>query len=155
MPSEVFVQNHLSYAATDLQDFPRICLRLVEGGPDDTPEVRGEDRTIPYLDGQVYGNRRNHRLPIVIRGWVAGQGSTEVLQRADTAQARQELRVLFDPTGGPQTLHVETEDGVEWEIEAYPEGIVWQAPDQGVPTHRTVSIRLAAIDAAFWTPSGS
>lgn len=155
MPSEVFVQNHLSYAGTDLQDFPRICLQLVEGGPDDTPEVRGDDRLIPYLSGQVYGNRRYHRLPIVIRGWVAGQGVSEVLQRADTAQARQELRVLFDPTGGPATLHVETEDGVEWEIEAYPEGIIWQPVDEGIPTMRKVSVRLMAVDSAFWAATGS
>lgn len=149
------VQAHLSYAGTDLQDFPRIFLRLVEGGPDDTPDVRGGDRTMPYYTGQIYGPRREHRLPIVLRGWVAGQGATEVAQRADTAQARQQLRLLFDPTGGPETLHVETEDGVEWEIAAYPEVIVWEAPDEGIPTHRGVSVRLVAVDPPHWTATGS
>lgn len=155
MPSQVAVQNHLSYAGTDLQDFPRIFLQISEGGPDDTPEVRGQDRTIPYRDGQIYSPRRENRLAITLRGWVAGQGATETLQRADTADARQQLRSLFDPTAGEQTLHVETEDGVEWEIEAYPEVIVWQAPDEGIPTHRTVQVRLIAINPPHWSPTGS
>ncbi len=155
MPSDIAVQGHLSYAGTDLQDYPRIFLQLTEGGPDDTPEVRGSDRTMPYREGQLYGPRRENRLGIMLKGWVAGQGIGETAQRADTAQARQALRVLFDPTAGPATLHVETEDGVEWEIEAFPEVIVWQAPDEGIPSHRGVSVRLTAIDPPHWTPTGS
>lgn len=149
------VQGHLSYSGTDLQDYPRLFLRIIEGGPDDTPEVRGSDRTMPYRDGQLYGPRRENRLAIVLSGWIMGQGDTEVEQRADTAQARQEMRVLFDPTAGPATLHVETEDGVEWEIEAIPEAIIWQAMDQGIPTHRTLDVRLFAIDPPRWTGTGS
>ena len=155
MPSTIPVQGHLSYAGTDLQDYPRILLQIAEGGPDDTPETRGEDRTTPYYTGQVYGPRREHRLAIMLRGFVCGQGSTETAQRADTAQARAQLRALFDPTGGEATLNVETEDGVEWEIQAYPEVIVWQPPDEGIPTYRTVSVRLIAIDPPHWSGTGS
>lgn len=155
MPSTIPVQDHLSYSGTDLQDYPRIFLQLASGGPDDTPDVRGTDSRTPYREGQTYGPRREDRLVIMLEGWVAGRGATEMLQRADTARARQELHDLFDPIGGPDTLHVETEDGVEWEIEAYPEVIVWQAPNQGIPTHRTVSVRLIAIDPPHWEATGS
>lgn len=155
MPSTIPVQDHLSYSGTDLQDYPRIFLQIVSGGPDDTPEVRGTDSRTPYLEGQTYGPRREDKLAIMLEGWVAGQGVGETAQRADTAQARHELRSLFSPTAGPDTLHIETEDGVEWEIEAYPEVIVWQAANEGIPTHREVSIRLIAIDPPHWTGTAS
>lgn len=156
MPSTIAVLIGLNYKTTDLQDvgesgFPRVFLQLVEGGPDDTPDVRGDDRTMPYRDGQLYGNRREDRLPIMLKGWVAGEGDDEAEQREDTAAARQEMRVLFDRTSGPGTLLVTTEDGVEWEIEAYPDGLVWENPDEGIPTHRGVSIRLMAVDPPHWT----
>lgn len=160
MPSDVAVQGHLSFTPAggslkELQDFPRIFLQIVSGGPDDTPEVRGQDSRTPYRDGQTYGPRREDRLPIMLEGWVAGQGSSEILQRADTATARHELRTTFDPTLGPGVLHLETEDGAEWEIDAYPEVVVWQAANQGIPTHREVSVRLIAIDPPHWTTTGS
>lgn len=156
MPSTIPVQNHLSYKGTDLQTANlRIFLQIVSGGPDDTPEVRGQDSRTPYRDGQTYGPRREDRLPIMLEGWVAGVGSTETVQRADTADARQQLRALFDPTGGEGALHIETEDGVEWSIAAYPEAIVWQAQNEGIPTHREVSVRLIAIDPPHWTATGS
>lgn len=151
----VAVQEHLSYEGTNLQSGTRIFLQLSEGGPDDTPETRGENRTIPYRSGQVYAPRREHRLTILLKGWVAGSGSTEVAQRADTADARQTLRALFDPTAGPGTLHVESEDGVEWTIEAYPEVIVWEPMDEGIPTFRHVQVRLIACDPPHWSPTGS
>jgi hypothetical protein len=154
MPSDVAVLNGLTYSAVDLQDFPRVYLEIVEGAPDFTPEVRGEDRTVPYRSGQVYSPRRYHRLPILLQGWVAGEGMDEAAQRADTAAARQELRTLFDPTAGLDALSVTTEDGTVWTIEAYPESVVWEARPV-VPTHWPVMVRLVAIgDAttgAFWT----
>jgi hypothetical protein len=157
MPSDVAVLTGLTYAATDLQDFPRVFFEIVEGGPDFTPEVRGEDRTVPYRSGQVYAPRRNHRLPILLQGWVAGEGEDEAAQRADTATARQEMRVLFDPTAGLATLTVTTEDGTDWSIEAYPESLVWEARPQ-VPTHWPGMVRLIAIgDPAtgdFWVATG-
>lgn len=155
MTELIAVQWHLSYKGTNLQDFPRIWLRIIEGGPDDIPDVRGRDVVIPGRTGQIYGSRKEHRLGIMLRGWVAGAGPTEVLQRRDTALARQALHDLFDPTGGEGTLHVETEDGVEWEIEAFPEALIWQANDEGIPTHRTVSVRLTAVDPPYWTTTGS
>ncbi len=159
MPTDelLAVQGRLSYGGTDLQDWPRIFLRLVEGGPDDTPDVRGEDRTMPYRDGQLYGNRRENVLVIRLKGWVAGEGDDELEQRADTALVRRELRALFAPDAGPATLHVEMEDGIDYEIEAFPDsaGILWQAPDEGVPTFRELSVKLIAIDPPHWTPTGS
>src|SRR4029077_20582411 len=93
MTSAIPVQDHLSFkkagagSFTDLQNLPTgIFLEIVSGGPDDTPEVRGTDSRTPYLAGQTYGPRREDRLVIMLEGWVAGAGATEVLQRAATAQ---------------------------------------------------------------------
>lgn len=156
MPTAIGPYVNLTYKATDLHDFPRIYFQIVEGGPDSSPEVRGEDRIIPYRRGQVYGNRRAHRLPIMLRGWVSGEGATESEQRADTAAARQELATLFDVEGGAGTLSVETEDGTTWEVEAFPEVFL---PDSEatvpVPTHWGVTVRLMAIDVPNWTAAGS
>lgn len=156
MPTNVGIYTNLTYKGTDLHDFPRIFLRLIEGGPDTSPETRGDDRTIPYLRGQVYGNRRAHRLPIMLRGWVSGEGADEQAQRADTAAARQELAALFDVEGGVGALSVTTEDGTVWSIQAYPEVFL---PDTEtavpVPTHWGITVRLMAIDPPNWTAAGS
>ena len=158
MPSTVAVLRDLTYDAVDLQDFPRVYWEIVEGGPDWTPETRGEDRTVPYRSGQVYTPRRYNRLPILLQGWVAGEGADEAAQRADTATARQEMRVLFDPIAGLQTLSVTTEDGTVWTIDAYAESLVWEARPR-VPTHWPGMARLIAIGSAsggaFWTAAGS
>jgi hypothetical protein len=154
MPSTVATLRNLEYEGTDLQDFPRIFLEIIEGMPDTPPEVRGDDRTVPYRSGQVYSPRRYHRLPILLKGWVAGEGVDEAAQRSDTATARAELRTLFDTTAGLGTLTVTTEDGTDWTIEAYPESVVWEA-DPPVPTHWPVMVRLIAIGdpstGDFWT----
>lgn len=155
MPTTAAVLTGLTYKSTDLQDFPRIFLQLVEGGPDDTPETRGENSTTPYRRGQTYGPRRADRLPIMLKGWVAGDGVDEDAQRADTAAARQELKALFDVEGGEGVLAATTEDGTDWTINAYPEVIVWQAGDEGIPTHRGVSVRLIACDPPEWEAGGS
>jgi hypothetical protein len=158
MPVTFVPLTNLEYETVDLQDHPRIFLQIVEGGPDTPPEVRGEDRTVPYRSGKVYSPRRYDRLPILLKGWVAGQGSDEDTRKADTATARAELRTLFDTTAGLGTLNVTTEDGTDWTIEAYPESVVWEAEPQ-VPTFWPVMVRLIAIgDAstgAFWTAAGS
>jgi hypothetical protein len=138
----------------DLQDFPRIFLQLVEGGPDSSPETRGQDRTMPYRRGQLYGNRRANRLPIRLEGWVAGEGDDETEHRSDTATARQELATLFDVEAGEGTLTATTEDGTTWEANAYVEVFL---PDSMpvVPTHWGVQVRLIAIDPPNWTAVGS
>lgn len=150
----IAVWSALTYKGTTLQDWPRIHLEIVEGGPDTSPETRGEDRTIPYLRGQVYGNRRATRLPIQLRGWVAGEGADEAAQRADTAAARQELYALFDVEGGDGELSVTTEDGTVWTIDAYPEVILPDSRPQ-VPTHWGIQIRLVAVTVPNWTAAGS
>jgi hypothetical protein len=154
MPTTFVPLTNLEYETVDLQDYPRVFLQLIEGGPDWTPEVRGEDRIVPYRSGRVYAPRRNDRLPILLKGWVAGSGANEATRKSDTAAARAALRTLFDPTAGLGTLTVTTEDGTDWTIEAYPESVVWEA-EPAVPTFWPVMVRLVAIgDAttgAFWT----
>jgi hypothetical protein len=154
MPSTVAVLSGLTYKGTDLQDFPRVFLQITEGGPETSPETRGTNSTTPYRDGQRYGPRRADRLAITLTGWVAGEGDDEAEQRADTAAARRELFALFDVTAGEGDLVVNTEDGTEWTIAAYPEVFLpeWMPP---VPTHQGISVRLVAIDPPEWEATGS
>ena len=154
MPSTIAVLTGLTYKGTDLQDFPRIFLQIVEGGPETSPETRGSNSTTPYRDGQTYGPRRADRLPIMLRGWVSGQGATEALARADTAVARRALFTLFDVTAGVGELAVTTEDGTQWTISAYPE-VFLPEMEPTIPGHQGISVRLVAIDPPEWTAVGS
>lgn len=154
MTSSVAVITALTYKGTDLQDFPRIFLQLSEGGPDASPEIRGQDRVMPYRRGQLYGPRRADRLVIGLTGWVAGEGATEALQRSDTATARQELFQLFDTEGGEGTLALTTEDGTTWEANCYPEVFLPEYLPP-IPTFCGISVRLIAIDPPNWTAGGS
>lgn len=159
MPTTIAVITGLTYGGVDLQDLSaghlRIYFELASGGPDWAPEVRGDDRTIPYRDGQIYSPKRPHRLPILLSGFVSGEGATEALQRADTATARQEMYTLFLPWGGVKTLTCTTEDGTSWSISAYPEsGPIWDL-EPIVPTKWGCSTRLIAIDPPYWTAAGS
>lgn len=152
MPSTVAVISGLTYGGTDLQDFPRIFLQITEGKPGTSPETRGNDRTIPYRRGQPYQPRRANKLAIGLTGWVAGAGTTEADQRADTATARAELATLFDVEGGVQDLVCVTEDGTTWTASCYPEVFLPEAMPE-VPTHETVSVRLIAVDPPNWVAS--
>jgi hypothetical protein len=154
MPSAVAVITGLTANGTDLQDFPRIFLQITEGGPGSSPEVRGDNRTIPYRRGQLYAPKRANRLPIGLTGWVSGVGTTEAAARADTAAARAALATLFDVEAGEVTLVCVTEDGTTWTAIAYTEVFLpeWQPV---VPIHVGISVRLIAIDPPEWTPSGS
>lgn len=158
MPSTIAVISGLTFGAVDLQDLTaghlRIFFQLVSGGPDWTPETRGDSRVIPYRDGRLYSPRRPDRLPIMLDGWVAGEGATEALQRADTATARQEMYALFKSWDPPKVLTCTTEDGTAWTINAYAEALVWDA-NPAVPTHWGASVRLIAEDPPYWTAAGS
>jgi hypothetical protein len=143
-----------SMTSVDLQDFPRVFLQVVEGPPGASPETRGQDRTMPYRRGQLYGNRRANRLAIRLEGWVAGEGDDEAEQRADTAIARQELAAVFDVEAGEGTLTATTEDGTTWEATAYVEVFLPDAMPVA-PTHWGVQVRLIAIDPPNWVATGS
>lgn len=150
MPSTVAVLTNLTYAATDLQNFPRIFLEIIEGGPDELADLSGRDDPLLGTDGMWFRPRRRRRLPILLEGWVAGAGANEAAQRSDTADARQELLALFDPTAARGVLSVDTEDGTTWTIPAQPEMVV---PDRRpvVPARWGYSIRLVAVDPPYWT----
>ncbi|HEY6568549.1 MAG TPA: hypothetical protein VI341_13620 [Actinomycetota bacterium] len=154
MPSTIALITGLVYGGVDLQDLSaghlRIFFEIRAGRPFDTPEVRGDDRTVPYREGQYYGPKRFDRLPILLVGFVAGEGSDEASQRSDTAAARWEMRTLFDPTAGEQVMTCTTEDGTDWTINPYPEALIWDEVPPAT-THWGASVRLMAIDPPYWT----
>jgi hypothetical protein len=154
MTSTVAPLTNLTYKGTDLQDFPRIFLQISEGGPGASPEVRGDNRHVPYRRGQIYAPKRADRLAVSLTGFIAGEGTTENDQRSDTASARASLALLFDVEDGVGTLSVDTEDGTTWTCEAYPE-VYLPEYQPAIPSFVNVSVRLVAIDPPEWTPGGS
>jgi hypothetical protein len=158
MPSDIAVLRNLTYqkagagSPTDLQNWPRIFLECIEGGPDWLAEYRGRDGVTPYRDGQRAGVWRPNRLGIMLSGAVQGTGADEDAQRSDTAQARQELFDLFEGRL-PGGLSLDTEDGVTWAIDARVETVLWGPPP--APTYQPIVVRLIAIDPPYWTASGS
>lgn len=154
MPSNVAVVRDLEYDATDLQDFPRIFLEIHEGGPWWTPETRGDDSTVPRRTGQIERARKAHRLPILLKGRVQGEGDTEDEQRADTFAALLELVALFDPVLPARTLSCTLPTGQTATISARAEVFVPEANPR-IPTTLEVQARLIAIDPPEWELGGS
>lgn len=154
MPSVLALVTGLEYDGTDLQDFPRIFLELVSGGPWQTPDVRGGDSVVPGRDGQIERARRPDRLNILLKGVMYGEGTTREDQEADLVAAKLELAALFDPTLTARTLSCTLPGGQTATIEARAEIIVWpEVPE--APTMTSVSVRLYAIDPPEWEVGGS
>lgn len=142
----------LTYRALDLQEQPfGIFLEIVQG-MNDVAEVRGVDVTVPALEGQIEASRVKHIRNIELRGYVAGQGSTNADQVADFRSMVSTLQALFDPTV-MGTLEATLEDGSTATIEARTigDGLLWT---QIVPACARLSVRMESIDPE-WVVSGS
>ena len=129
---------------TDVSGEPRFIIRLIRG-LDESPEVRGKDTVIPGTAGRTARNRVWDRRVIELSGWVMGTGATEEAELADTREALETLRALFDPTNAPASLVIELEDGGSATITARP--INMAVGDDDVPMRRQVSIELEAVGA--------
>ena len=145
-----------SYRGTTLYQFsgsqPRILLRCTFG-LDNSASVRGKDSLIPSRDGLVVRNRVTHTRRIVLEGLAMGVGVNHDAQRADFRSIVELLRTLFDPTLDPGTLVVILEDGNTATIDArtMPEEPEW-GPDT-MPTARTLSVELEAVDDDWTLPA--
>ena len=134
---------------TDVDGDPRLTARLVRG-LDTSPAVRGKDTVIPVASGQVPRDRVRDSRIIEIEVTVMGTGATEAEQLEDTRDALNALGALFAPTGQPATLVVEVEDGTLRSISARPINTLHD--DGEVPTRRTLSIELLAVEDDWVTP---
>lgn len=141
----------LTYDGTDIQAADlSIHLEIVEG-LHDSPEVRGEDVVVPYLDGRVARPRRFDRRRPVLRGWVQGVGDTLALARSDFRTSMKTLNVLFDNTREPAILRAVLEDGDIARIYARPLNIL---VSEVIPSLvAEVSIELEAV--SDWEGLGS
>jgi hypothetical protein len=155
MPSDIAVVRSLTYEITsggatkDLQAWPRIFLQIHDGAPWFSPEARGDDSTVPSRIGQIARARKAHRLSILLKGPVSGQGADEDEQRADTADALLELVDLFDSTKPPRELSCLLPNGSTATITARAEIFLPEAYPE-VPTSVEVQVRLMAIDPPTW-----
>lgn len=82
-----------------------VWFEFLEGGPSDSIyHVRGDDTVIPAKPGQLVRNRVPDVLPIVLVGWVEGQGATHTAKREDYVDLMAELLAVFDPALDPMVL---------------------------------------------------
>ena len=104
----------LTYDAEDVQSTDGIFLEIVSGLYDGI-DVRGDDVTVPYADGQVSRPRRRHNRKIGLKGYVRGGDplATTVIERQmDYSTKRRFFDTLFDPARLPATLIVLMPDGL-------------------------------------------
>jgi hypothetical protein len=111
----------LTVDGTDVQQDPiGIFLELVHG-LNEGPSVRGEDDTVPSLEGRTPLNRVGDTWRLEVRGWIAGVGPTGALQRASYRTLASQVRTMFDPRRQPISVAVVLEDGSVASIMARPQ----------------------------------
>lgn len=79
---------------------------VVRGGLDDVPTVRGKNVTIPGKPGQTWMPKVEDSLPIILHGYVEGQGSSLGEQRQDYLDLMARIKAVFDPTAEPFEVDV-------------------------------------------------
>lgn len=141
----------LTYDGDDIQlstDDQLELLLQITMGLNEPGDVRGQDVTVPYRDGQVVRPRRFHELPIALTGHARGIGATQDLRRAAYRQLMRYLRALFDPARMPADLVAELEDGSTATIAARPKpGMVVNEIIQS--EYAELSIPMVAVED--WT----
>jgi hypothetical protein len=144
----------LDVDGTDLQQDPiGIFLQIIAGGPYETSLVRGEDITVPSLEGQVPLSRVGHERKIVLRGYVAGTGTDEQDQRIDFEELALSLVELFDPRT-IVTMTAELPSGAVATITCRPQApMLW---DEVVPSMSRLQVEFLSTDPDWViTPAGS
>lgn len=141
----------LTYDGDDIQESDLGIHLEIIAGLDDSPDIRGVDVTVPYLDGKVVQPRRFDHRRILLEGIVQGVSNDASSARADYRANRRALSVLFDNTRLPATLRAVLEDGDITRIEARPLSIIVV---EVVPGYvGTVSVELEAVSE--WEGLGS
>ena len=107
-----------TYDGTDVQTSDLGIHLEVIVGLDDSPDVRGQDVTVPYLDGRVVQPRRFDHRRILLEGHVQGVGDSSTAAMASYRNYRRAVAELFDNTALPATLRVVLENGDIARIEA-------------------------------------
>jgi hypothetical protein len=151
MASGAFSMTELTFKSASLMRSNMTVLLRIVRGLGEVMSVRGEDTIIPNARGRTPRNRMRDRLAIELRGMVMGTGSDEAAQRASFVDLRQELRELFNPDDPPGQLVVTLEDGTTQSIDARAVNLLWG--DDDIPTYRTLSVELEAVED--WSTAGS
>lgn len=78
---------------------------IARGWLDEPAEVRGEDTTVPGLEGQIVRDRKRHKRTIELRGQIRGTGASEQMAAAAHLALAVELEpIFFDLTAAPWAL---------------------------------------------------
>lgn len=139
----------LVYDGHDLQVWPDLMIdELVTGGPGELAEVRGDDWTVPSLEGRQEGVWVYDYRPITLRGQISGSGSTEAARRSAAWTNRLTFASWFDPRVSAE-LQATLPNGQVWTIDARPiPPILWTEAD---PTlFKPVTVELASL-SPNWT----
>ena len=141
----------LTYEGTDLRRSDLSVHLDVVSGLNDGLTVRGEDTTIPGMDGRVARNRKKDTRTVLLAGFLQGIGSGEDGRLAAYQNLRDEMEALFDLTL-VGTLVGQAADGTWREIDARPELIVWDpAPVNGVGT---ISVTFISVEPDWQITGG-
>lgn len=82
-----------------------VWFEFVDGGPSDAVfTVEGMDHVIVGKSGRFVGSRRADVLPIILVGWVEGQGTTHAEKREDYFALMDELSAVWSPDLDPSPL---------------------------------------------------
>lgn len=140
----------LTYDGVDLQpsDFA-FHLELVDG-LDDSPDVRGEDVTIPYLAGRLPRPRRFDHRRLTLEGMARGLGTDQATSRADYRATRRGLAELFDPARDVADLVATLEDGSTATIACRP--LVLNPVEIVQSEYAELSVSLEAVEDWTFTP---
>lgn len=134
----------LTYDGVDLQPADLGYHLYLVSGLDDSPDVRGEDVTIPYLAGRLARPRRFDHRRIILEGFARGLGSDQATSRADYRAVRRGLAELFDPAREIADLVATLEDGSVATIAARPLSLVGI---EAIPSeYAALSVELEAIE---------
>lgn len=118
-----------------VQDIENGIFLVIVSGLYDGVKVRGQDVTVPYLDGQISRKRRRHERLITLAGHVRGVGDTEAdrqMAYANQRAAWEDAGGLFDLARDAAELRVAHPDGSESYIDCRPVTVtaVVQIPEE-------------------------
>lgn len=146
MPSSAAVVG-LTFRGTDVQRADNtLFLEVEEGLLDGGLELRGSDTTVPGRAGRRERNRIPDSLPIVLKGWVRGDGSGSAAWSSYYA-AWADLQELLRPTAGSGLLVATLPDATVLTANARPVDIM---PGALLRAAREVSVELEAVDPPYW-----
>jgi len=151
----------LTFRGVQLQDgdtpsAARFWFDVIKGLPGHEPaEVRGEDTIAPGRPGRYIGNRVEELFPILLEGFIKGEGSDPQERTDDWHAATQTIMAAFQQDLNPGSLIISPgSNGYlglldDAEIQARTVDVM-AGPIIARMSYQTWSVKLEAIDGVWW-----